>query len=99
MAVSREDVVDGRVGDWKRAFDFIEPQVNPPELKALLNSVIHFSTNMSDEDQVMVNLAKINASLGLARLVQANVRAAGTIAAIMVANGVKPTSFDYGDDT
>lgn len=98
MPPTRTEVVQNRVGDWKTAFDAIAAELNPQALRDRLNDVIN-TPIPQDPEGILVYTQRMNASLALARLVSANDRAAATVAALLVSNGVKPTSFDYGDDT
>lgn len=88
MAVSRTDVVQAKVGDWKQAFDMVAADIHTPGMLEILGAL--------QSDEAMRDLPLY---IQLARVVNANQRAAATVAALLVANGVKPTAFDYGDDS
>lgn len=90
--------LDQKVGDWKSAYDAIKVELTPPgwkeELKAHINQELP-----GDSDVVTAFIARTNATMALARLLAANDRAAGTIAALITQTGIKPAAVDYGDDT
>jgi hypothetical protein len=90
--------VDEKVGDWKRAFDLIAPELNPEALRTQLNEVIN-TPIPQDPDGILVFEERMRVSLGLARLVSATDRAAATVAALITPTGIKPAAIDYGDDT
>lgn len=96
--LTRRDIVDGKIGDWFQAYERIAEAVTPPALRAQLNAVIN-EPIPADMDGIILYNSRVSASMALARLVSANDRASATVAALLVAGGVKPTAFDYGDDT
>ncbi len=79
--------VPQKVGDWKVAYDAIREEMTMPEMRAILAA-------MQSNDQ----MRDLPLYIQLARLVSANDRAAGTIAALITQTGIKPTAFNYGDD-
>lgn len=85
--LSAEDQVDEKVANWFRAFNAVSEEIHTPGMRELL------ATLQGDE---------LNRSLPLyiqlARVVNANNRAAATVAALLVATGIKPTAINYGDD-
>ena len=97
MTTRGRSVVE-KVGDWKLAFDAIAEELNPPALRAALDAVIN-TPIPQDQDGLLTYNTRIAASLGLARLVSANDRAAATVAALITQTGIKPAGIDYGDDT
>lgn len=99
MTASRTEVLQNRIGDWKQAYDAVREDITPQPLRAMLDQFVNTPLPENAGDAITTFTARLNATLALARLVSANDRAAGTIAALMVAQGIKPTSFDYGDDT
>lgn len=79
--------VQAKIGNWKQAFDAVREELTPPELRVIL------STLQSNEQ-----MRDLPLFIQLARVISANDRAAGTVAALLVATGIKPTAIDYGDD-
>lgn len=90
--------VEDKVGDWKQAFDAIAAELTPDELRSRFNDLMSLPLP-DDPDNVITYTARMNTAMALARLVSANDRAAGTIAALITQTGIKPASVDYGDDT
>lgn len=87
MSGSRGRTVEEKVGDWKAAFDAIEPELQIPgmvELTATLQS-----------DEMMRDLPLY---IQMARIVAANRRAAATVAVLATQTGIKPTDINYGDE-
>jgi hypothetical protein len=78
--------VSERVGHWKQAFDAIREELTPAGMRAVL-------AEMSEVDGV----AQLGSYMSLARNVMANDRTAATVAAMLVATGIKPVAVDYGD--
>ena len=79
--------VEEKVAEWKRAFDAIVPEVQTPGMPELL-ATLQSTEAMRD----------LPLYIQLARVVSANQRAAATVAALLVATGIKPTAVNYGDD-
>jgi hypothetical protein len=84
---SPQEQVEEKVGNWKHAFDNIAAEIEVPGMMAILQQM--------QADEGMRNLPLYTQ---LARIVAANRRAAATVAALLVATGIKPTAIDYGDD-
>ena len=74
--------------DWKTAYDAVRVELTPSQLRVML-----------DELTGVAGIAQMQAYVNLARVVCANDRAAGTIAALLTQSGIKPTALDYGDDS
>jgi hypothetical protein len=72
---------------WKVAFDAVREEITPAAMRTIL----------AEMDQAE-GVAQLQSYMSLARNVMANDRAAATVAALLVATGVKPTAFDYGAD-
>jgi len=87
MPRSEQEQVDAKVGNWKKAYDLVRPDMTVPGMRELL------MTMQGDEGMRTLPLY-----IQLARLVSANDRASGMIAAMLVATGIKPVSIDFGDD-
>ena len=96
MATGR--TVKEKVGDWFEAYEAIAAELSPPKLRQMLDAVINTPIPQDPEGLLTYN-TRISASLGLARMLSANDRAAGTIAALITQTGIKPAGIDYGDDT
>jgi hypothetical protein len=79
--------VEEKVGEWKTAFDAVAGELHTPGMLDLL-ATLQSTEGMRD----------LPLYIQLARIVNANQRAAGTIAALLVATGIKPTAVNYGDD-
>jgi len=79
--------VEDKVAEWKRAFDAIVPEVQTPGMVELLATL-----------QTTEAMRDLPLYIQLARVVSANQRAAATVAALLVATGIKPTAVNYGDD-
>lgn len=84
--MTRPVEVDERVGQWFRAFDSIRRELTPQSMRDTLSAM----------DQVE-GVAQLGSYMSLARNVMANDRAAATVAAMLTATGIKPTSPDYED--
>jgi hypothetical protein len=84
------DVIE-RVGNWKQAFDAVAVELTPPETRELLRLM---QTAITPEGPTL----GANVALGLSRMVAANDRAAGTIAAMLVSTGIKPVAIAFGDE-
>lgn len=77
-----------KVGDWKGAYDAIREELTPAPLRVIL-------ATMTEVEGV----AQLASYMQLASAVMANDRAAGTIAAMLTANGIKPVAtLEYGED-
>lgn len=87
MPRTEAEQVDARIANWKRAYDMVRPDLTVPGMREIL---MHMQ---GDEGMRTLPLY-----IQLARLVSANDRAAGTIAALITATGIKPVAFNYGDD-
>lgn len=98
MASARGRSVEEKVADWFKAYEAVSAELSPPALRATLDGVINTPIPQDPEGLLTFN-TRISASLGLARLLSANDRAAATVAALITQTGIKPTSVDYGDDT
>jgi len=99
----RGQTVEDKVGQWQTAFRAVLAEFDPEKQLAgaynLLNTPIQGEGQGIPELDMQAYSARVNASMALARLQAANVRAAGTIAALLTATGIKPAAIDYGDDT
>ena len=84
--MSRPVEVSERVGQWYAAFDAVRRELTPDALRTVLAA-------MEEADGV----AQLQSYMSLARNVMANDRAAATVAAMLVATGIKPTPTDYED--
>lgn len=83
----RPQTVEDKVGQWKAAFDAIAPELHTPGMLDLLASL-----------QTQEAMRDLPLYIQIARMVNANQRAAATVAALLVQSGIKPTSINYGDD-
>lgn len=79
--------VNEKVGHWKHAFDLVSADIHTPGMHELL-------ATMQSADQ----LRDLPLYIQLARIVNANNRAAATVAAILVGTGIKVTAVSYGDE-
>jgi len=79
--------VPERVAQWYTAFNVVRAELTPEAMRVIL-------AGMSEVD----GIAQLQSYMSLARNVMANDRAAATVAAMLVASGIKPTAIDYGDD-
>lgn len=85
--MSRTVDVPERVGQWMQAFTAVREELTPPGLREVL-------ATMSEVE----GIAQLQSYMSLARNVMANDRAAATVAAMLVATGIKPTPQMFGDD-
>lgn len=97
MATRNRSVME-KVGDWEVAYRAVSASITADKLREQLNAVIN-TPLPQDPDGVVTYVARMNAAMALARLVSANDRSAGTIAALITQSGIKPAAIDYGDDT
>jgi hypothetical protein len=94
--------VEDKVGEWQRAFRAVRDELTSKELQGSYELLV--ATKVTGEGQVILELdmqayaARVNAAMAMARLTAANDRAAATVAAMLVATGIKPITPDYGDD-
>lgn len=95
---SRPQTVEEKVGQWEVAYKAVAYSLTANKLREQLNEVIN-TPLPQDPDGLITYTARMNAAMALARLVSANDRAAATVAALLVATGIKPAAIDYGDDT
>ena len=79
--------VPERVAQWYTAFNVVRAELTPEPMRVIL-------AEMSEVD----GIAQLQSYMALARNVMANDRAAATVAAMLVASGIKPVGIDYGDD-
>lgn len=84
-----------KVGDWKVAYDAIRVELTPALMREIYEKLMSGS---GEEESRMALYERVQASIQMARLISANDRAAGTIAALVTQTGIKPTAVDYGDD-
>ena len=96
--LTEQQQVEAKVGNWDAAFRAIAETLSPPELRARWNELLALPLP-DDPDNVITYTARMNTAMALGRMLSANDRAAGTIAAMLVATGIKPAAIDYGDDT
>lgn len=87
MPKTELEQVQQKVANWKAAFDAIAPELHTPGMLPLLAEL--------QGEELTRNLPLY---IQLARIVNANQRAAATVAALIVATGIKPTAINYGDD-
>ena len=73
-----------RVAQWREAFDDIRREITSDKQRAILA-----------EMEMVEGVAQLQSYMSLARNVMANDRAAATVAAMLVATGIKPTPTDY----
>ena len=92
--MSRERTVPEKVGDWKMAFDAIREQMTPPPILEMRDQLLKVPT---DTLEVGAYAQLVSASLGIAKLVSANDRAAGVIAAMLTQSGVSRPQLDVID--
>ncbi len=76
-----------RVGQWKQAFDAIRAELTPEAMRTIL----------AEMDEVE-GVAQLQSYMSLARNVMANDRAAATVAAMLVATGIKPTPTSFEEE-
>ena len=101
MAGRTLTVVD-KVALWKEAYDAIEAELNPGALTDSYSLLV--AAKAVGEGVGLLELdmqaytARVNASMAMARLTAANRRCAATVAALLIANGIKPTDITYGDE-
>jgi formate dehydrogenase maturation protein FdhE len=79
--------VTERVGQWKQAYDAIREELTPNALRDILAAM-----------EQVEGVAQLGSYMSLARNVMANDRAAGTIAAMLVATGIKPHNISYEEE-
>ena len=79
--------VTERVGQWKNAFDAIREELTPAEMRRILA-----------EMSTVSGIEQLQSYMSLARNVMANDRAAATVAAMLVATGIKPTSLTFDEE-
>jgi hypothetical protein len=84
--VTRPVEVDEKVGQWYTAYEAIRAELTPAPMRTIL-------AEMSEVD----GIAQLQSYMSLARNVMANDRAAATVAAMLVATGIKPIAVGYGD--
>lgn len=95
--------VEDKVGEWLRAYRAVADELSPPELAESYRLLV--ATKVNGEESGILELdmqayaARVNASMAMARVEAANRRAAATVAAMLVATGIKPITPDYGDDS
>jgi hypothetical protein len=93
--------VEDKVGEWLTAYRAVEAELSPGALSDAYNLLV--GTTLQGEGQgfpeldIQAYAARVNASMGMARLTAANRRAAATVAALLVATGIKPTAINYED--
>lgn len=84
--MSRPIDVQERIGHWHEAFEAVRTELTPEGMRTIL-------AEMNEVDGV----AQLQSYMSLARNVMANDRAAATVAAMLVATGIKPTPVSYAD--
>ncbi len=95
---TRGTQLEEKLGNWATAYQQVAAAITANALREQLNAVIN-TPIPQDPDGITTYVARMNATMALARLVSANDRAAGTIAALLVQSGIKPASINYADDT
>ena len=78
-----QQLIDARFKAWQETFAVVRAELEVTGSRPLMGELL------TDPD-VNVGLARIAQGIAMARLVTANDRAAGYIAALLVANGIKP---------
>ena len=89
--MSTNRTVEEKVGDWAQAYEAIRHSITPPEFRPLMALM-----EAKDPDQ-QPNVQAINLGVAISRMVMANDRAAAYTAALLTANGVKPTPMDMDE--
>lgn len=84
--MTRPIEVEERVGQWQQAFTAIREELTPKALRDVLSSM-----------EQVEGIAQLQSYMSLARNVMANDRAAATVAAMLVATGIKPSAPIYDD--
>lgn len=84
--MTRPITVEEKVGQWFAAYSAISETITAPKMRESL-------AVMSEVE----GIAQLEAYMSLARNVMANDRAAATVAAMLVATGIKPAPIDYED--
>lgn len=79
--------VSERVGQWYAAFNAVRDELTPARLRTVL----------AEMDEVE-GVAQLQSYMSLARNVMANDRAAATVAAMLVATGIKPTNVSFEEE-
>jgi hypothetical protein len=79
--------VTERVGQWFAAYSAVREELTPSRLRTVL-------AEMSEVEGV----AGLQSYMSLARNVMANDRAAATVAAMLVATGIKPTNVSFDEE-
>lgn len=98
--MARERTVDEKVGDWQRAHRMIAEELTPPALRQMMTTLTGVvpPEGTDDLDQLRSYIETVNSAMGIARVVFANDRAAGVVAAMLVQSGVSRPIIDTGDD-
>lgn len=96
MASRGVDPVE-KVANWLTAYRAIAAELTSDDMRERMNAMLTLPLP-EDPDNIVTYTARLNTSMAFARLIAANDRAAATVAAMLVATGIKPTAIDYGDD-
>lgn len=79
--------VEEKVGEWHRAYSVIKEELTPPVMREMQQGLHNIP-----------GATELQSAMLLSRLISANDRTAGIIAAMLVATGIKPVGVDLGDE-
>lgn len=88
MAQTR--TVEDKFSDWLTMYNAVRSTITPEEFRPLMALI-----GTKPDEAGMVNAEAINIGVAISRIVMANDRMAASVAALLTANGVKPTGNEY----
>lgn len=101
MAV-RPKTVEEKVGEWETAYRAVLAELSPAALDEGYNLLVSQKVQGEGEGfpemDIQAYSTRVNAAMNMARLTAANRRAAATVAALLVATGIKPAALGYEDN-
>lgn len=95
--MTRPVEVEEKVGMWARAYETIKSDLTPTLLRDLNSTLMEAVKATDSAEDPMTYLSRVNAAVNISRVVFANDRAAATVAAMLVATGIKPVALEFGE--
>jgi hypothetical protein len=97
---SRNRTLPEKVGDWGAAFNAMRDEITPPVFREIMTKLTSLPAPPEGAGLADFNeyITAVNASLGIARIVAANDRAAAMAAAIITQSGVVRPTVDISED-
>lgn len=95
MSPTRDRTVSDKIGDWNTAYNAVRDEITLPQIRQVVTTLTQVPADIELGAYVQV----LNSAMALARMVAANDRAAGIIAAMLTQSGVTRPVITTPDDS